>query len=75
MKRLAYMNGHKTTACKVKGRWMVGGDFDNTGSITIASKDWEGRWAWHKLMGCRLKFDDFMTDDEVAEQMVLQEAA
>jgi hypothetical protein len=71
MKRLAYMNGHKTTACKANGRWMVGGDFDTRGSITIASKDREGTWAWYKLMGCRLKFDDFMVEAEIAEQMAL----
>jgi hypothetical protein len=71
MKRLAYMNGKETTAQKVNGRWMVGGDFDVAGSVLIAAQDFQRRWGWHKLMGCRLKFDDLMTDEETARQTAL----
>jgi hypothetical protein len=71
MKRLAFFNGIETTAQKVGGRWLVGGDVVESGSVLIAAQDWQGRWAWHKLIGCRLKFDDFMTDAEVNKQAML----
>lgn len=70
-KTLAILNGVNTTAVKVGRHWMVGGDFTQKGdSVIIAAwhKDIEnggGFWAWHKLQGCFLRFDDFMTDAEL----------
>ncbi|GAB3282795.1 hypothetical protein GCM10027347_59270 [Larkinella harenae] len=77
MLRLAYLNGHKTTARKAGRHWMVGGDFVSKGAnvqIAALHKDWANggeRWAWHKLKGCFLVFDDFMSNDQVAEQEAL----
>ena len=72
---LALLNGVKTTACKYGKRWMVGGDFPSKGdSVIIAAlkKDEENGgsyWAWHKLRGAFLVFDDHMTDSEIQAQM------
>lgn len=72
-KTLAILNGNKTTATKFGKRWMVGGDFTQKGdSVIIAAwhKDVEnggGFWAWHKLQGCFLIFNDFLSEDEKAE--------
>lgn len=76
---LALLNGVKTVAKKYGTRWMVGGDFDTKGSVSIAAlhKDVENGgsfWAWHKLRGCFLVFEDLMSDDEIAEQISLNEA-
>lgn len=54
----ALLNGEETTARKHNGRWMVGGDFDTSGSVLILM-DRNGRPAWFKLKGCVLKFDDY----------------
>ena len=75
--RLAILNGTLTTAKRIGRRWMVGGDFpEKTDSVIIAAqhKDHENGgswWGWHKLKGCFLVFDDFMTDDEIAKQEAL----
>lgn len=72
-KTLAILNGHKTTAVKYGRKWMVGGDFPQKGdNVIIAAwhKDEEnggGFWAWHKLQGCFLRFNDFLTDSELNE--------
>lgn len=72
-KTLAILNGNKTTAVKYGKKWMVGGDFPQKGnSVIIAAwhKDTEnggGFYAWHKLQGCFLRFDDFLTESEKAE--------
>lgn len=78
--RLAYRNGIKTTAKKTGRAWLVGGDFVEKGiSVQIAAwhKDREnggGFWAWHRLSGCMLVFDDHMTDDQIAEQETIRKA-
>lgn len=71
MKRLAIYNGHETTAQKINGQWFVGGDKVQKGdNVLIAAKEFvSGRWAWHVLKGCRLKFDDFMTEQEIQKQV------
>lgn len=70
---LAFLNGVKTTAVRLGSRWMVGGDFPQKGdSVIIAAwhKDVEngrGYYAWHKLQGCFLRYDDHLTDNEIKE--------
>jgi len=68
-KRIAILNGRKTTAKKVGGRWLVGGDVVSPGdSVSIAAKRWDtGEWMWHSLKGNRLTQEEVMTDAEIAE--------
>ena len=55
----ALLDGQETTAKKVNGRWLVGGDVDTTGNVLVLM-DKNGRPAWFKLVGCYLKFEDFV---------------
>jgi len=55
----AILNGMETTAKKVSGRWLVGGDFVSKGSSVLILSEKEGRPAWFVLKGCFLKFSDF----------------
>ncbi len=73
---LARHNGQETTAKKYGKRWMIGGDFGATGSISIlcwhkAAENGGGFWAWHTLKGCFLKYEDNATDDEIAKHIAL----
>lgn len=61
----AILNGQQTTAKKVGGRWMVGGDFDTRGSVSILMER-HGRPAWFTLRGCVAKFSDYATEGEAA---------
>lgn len=74
-KHLAYLNGVKTHAKKMGGKWTVGGDFIQSGDrAQIAVKHYpSNKLAWHNLQGNRLKFDDFLTDHEVEEHHKLNE--
>lgn len=60
----AILDGQKTTAKKVGGRWTVGGDFDTSGSISILMTR-DGRPAWFTLKGFVAKFSDYASEDEV----------
>jgi len=76
-KTLAILNGVETTATKYGRKWLVGGDFPQKGdSVIIAAwhKDVEnggGFYAWHKLQGCFLRFNDFLTDSELKRMEAL----
>lgn len=76
-RRLALLNGNETHARKLGGRWLVGGDYPApTDNVLIAAlfKDWangDTRWAWFKLNGSYLKFDDFMSPAEVDKNRAL----
>jgi hypothetical protein len=75
-KHLAYLNGVKTHAKKMGGKWTVGGDFPQSGDkVSIAAKSWKanGDLAWHTLKGSHLKFDDVLTDEEKKEHHALNE--
>ncbi|HXI58327.1 MAG TPA: hypothetical protein VNO55_19805 [Polyangia bacterium] len=63
----AILNGQRTTAKKVNGRWLVGGDVVQAGDVvSIACKVWRSsRIGWHTLKGSRLVFSDFATADEM----------
>lgn len=60
----ATINGIPCTAKKVKGRWMVGGDFDTGGNVQILMER-DGRPAWFTLRGFVAKFSDYATADEI----------
>lgn len=68
-KHLAYLNGVKTHAHKMGGKWLVGGDVPSKGDrVSIAAKEFvSGRTGWHTLKGNRLVFDDFLMDKEQEE--------
>ena len=72
--RLALLNGRETTAKKVGGVWFAGGDKVTAGDIvSVAAKAFlSGEWAWHKLKGSRLIFEDNMTAEEVRKQIQLE---
>lgn len=78
--RLAYLDGVKTTAKKVGRQWLVGGDFVQPGDkVQIAALFNDSvwgvkRWSWHTLKGCFLKFDDYLTEAEIAEMENLNKA-
>ncbi len=64
----ALLNGHEVDAIKVSGRWLIGGDFMQSGdsvSIALPSKRHDNRLAWFSLKGCYLKFDDFLGENEL----------
>jgi hypothetical protein len=63
----AILNGQRTTAKKVLGQWLVGGDYTQAGDVvSIACKVWRSdRIGWHTLKGCRLVFSDFASADEL----------
>ena len=72
--RPAYLNNQRTTARKMGGKWLVGGDVPQKGDhVAIAVKhppmgtETEGRSAWHTLKGNRLKFDDYIENKELKE--------
>ena len=56
----ALLNGHEVTARKVSGVWLIGGDKVSKGDNVLIRLEKNGRPAWFKLMGCFLKFDDFI---------------
>jgi hypothetical protein len=60
----AILNGQITTAKKLGGRWMIGGDFDTSGSISILMTR-DGRPAWFTLKGFVAKFSDYASNEEV----------
>ena len=64
----ALLNGHKVTAEKRGHHWMVGGDYDLSGSISImmANKKFEG-YSWFSLKGCFLRHEANCLDQEVTE--------
>jgi hypothetical protein len=64
---LAILNGQRTTARKVNGQWLIGGDYVQGGDIvSIACKIRKSdRIGWHTLKGCRLKFSDFASAAEL----------
>jgi len=53
----ALHNGIATTARKVNGTWLVGGDRP-WGEVSILLEE-EGKPAWFRLRGCVLKFEDW----------------
>lgn len=61
-KTLAILNGKETHARRINGYWLIGGDHpQKDDSVLIAAHHAEtNRLAWHKLQGCRLKFQDFL---------------
>lgn len=75
-KRLALLGGEETTAQRINGEWFVGGDrvcFKD--EILIAAKEFKsGKWAWHRLQGAVLTFNDFLTDEECGQQEYLNRA-
>lgn len=79
LEHLAMLNGIKTTAKKFGRRWMVGGDFDIRGSVSIIAwhKDNEnggGFYAWHKLRGAFLIYEDNASDTEIDEHLALSKS-
>lgn len=65
MRYPAIMNGRKTTAEKIKGRWHLGGDIDTSGSVSILMNR-DSRPAWFTLRGCFLTFSDYADAGEIA---------
>lgn len=61
----ATLSGQKTTAKKVRGRWLVGGDFDTAGAQVLLKKD--GRYAWYTIRGAVAKFSDYAAESEIAQ--------
>jgi len=57
MKRFAIQDGQETTAEKVNGRWLIGGD-KPCGRVSILLER-DGRPAWFQLRGCFLRFEDW----------------
>ena len=55
----AILNGVPTTAKKIGGRWLVGGDKVEAGDVVSILRNWQGRRAWFRLTGCVLKFEDW----------------
>jgi len=55
----AYLNGQETTAKKVSGVWLVGGDKVQSGDTVEILLSKNDRPAWFSLRGCFLKFSDF----------------
>lgn len=62
----AYHLGAYTTAKKVGGKWMVGGDYNGNRALIMLpdDKSWTG-WGWYSLRGAVLKFQDNATEEEV----------
>ena len=64
----ALLNGHKVTAEKQGNHWMIGGDSDLSGSISIMMPNKKfGGYSWFTLNGCFLKRSDGCSENEVAE--------
>jgi hypothetical protein len=58
----------ETTAKKSCGHWLVGGDYiaayPKGTTVLIRTKEKNtGRWAWYRLKGMFLKFQDFTGED------------
>jgi len=57
MKHPAIQDGQETTAQKINGRWLIGGD-KPSGRVSILMQR-DGKPAWFRLTGCFLRFEDW----------------
>ena len=61
----ALQDGVKTTARKVNGHWLIGGNNEKKrGAVSILMEK-DGQHAWFRLKGCFLVFEDVAMPSEL----------
>lgn len=64
----ARLNGYECSAQRIKGRWMVGGDFLSKGASALVKLPYKktDRMAWFEIRGNRAVFQDFAAKPQVS---------